>query len=69
VVFIHGRNDLSLEGDSPISMKHEQLASNIVAVQMSLYSIAAEYNGSLKAAHAHIQDERYDERSVAELLY
>ena len=27
---------------------------------MSLYSIAAKYNGSLEAAHAHITDDRYD---------
>ena len=27
---------------------------------MSLYSIATEYNGPLEAAHAHIDDERYD---------
>ena len=39
--------------------------SNIVVVQMCLYSIAAEYNGPLKAAHAQILDERYDKRSVS----
>ena len=27
---------------------------------MSLYSIATEYNGPLEAAHAHIDDDRYD---------
>ena len=50
-------------------MKHELRASNIVAVQMCLYSIAAKYDGSLKPAHAHIHDERYDERSVSALFY
>ena len=63
--------DLSLEVASPITIKHEQRASslkpqasNIIAVQMSLYSIAiaADYNGPLKAAHADIYDERFDER-------
>ena len=27
---------------------------------MSLYSIAAKYNGPLEAAHAHIDDDRFD---------
>ncbi len=27
---------------------------------MCLYSIAIEYNGPLEAAHAHIDDDRYD---------
>ncbi len=27
---------------------------------MSLHSIATEYNGPLEAAHAHIDDDRYD---------
>ena len=33
---------------------------SVCAVQMSFYSIAAKYNGPLEAAHAHIDDDRYD---------
>ncbi len=32
----------------------------VCAVQMSFYSIAAKYNGPLEAAHAFIDDDRYD---------
>ena len=35
-------------------------AQSFWAALMSLYSIAAEYNGPLEAAHAHIDDDRYD---------
>ncbi len=30
------------------------------AVLMCLYNIATEYNGQLEAAHAHIDNDRYD---------
>ena len=39
------------------SLQHTQA---VCAVQMSFYSIAAKYNGPLEAAHAHIDDDRYD---------
>ena len=39
------------------SLQHTQ---SVCAVQMSLYSIAAKYNGPLEAAHAFIDDDRYD---------
>ena len=42
---------------------------NANASLMCLYSIAAEYNGPLKAAHARMLDERYNERSVSALCY
>ena len=32
----------------------------ICAVLMSLYTIAAKYNGPLEAAHAHNDDDRYN---------
>ena len=34
--------------------------SAVWAVLMCLHCITAEYNGSLEAAHAHIDDDRYD---------
>ena len=33
---------------------------SVCAVPMSLYSIAAKYNGPLEAAHTFIDDDRYD---------
>ncbi len=43
--------------ESVASLQHAQA---VCAVQMSFYSIAAKYNGPLEAAHAHIDDDRYD---------
>ena len=43
--------------ESVASLQHTQA---VCAVQMSFYSIAAKYNGPLEAAHAHIDDDRYD---------
>ena len=37
-----------------------QHAHSVCAVQMSLYSIAVKYNGPLEAAHAFIDNDRYD---------
>jgi len=39
------------------SLRHIQ---SVCAVQMSLYSIAAKYNGPLEAAHAYIDVDTYD---------
>jgi len=39
------------------SLHHIQ---SVCAVKMSLYSIAAKYNETLEAAHAYIDDDRYD---------
>ncbi len=36
------------------------LAPSICAVQISFMYIIAKYNGSSEAAHAHIDDDRYD---------
>ena len=46
-------------------ISHEAVASllskqSVCAVQMSLYSIAAKYNGPLEAAHACFDDDRCD---------
>ena len=43
--------------ESVASLQHTQA---VCAVQMSFYSIAAKYNGPLEAAHAFIDDDRYD---------
>ena len=43
--------------ESIASLQRTQL---VCAVQMSFYSIAAKYNGPLDAAHALIDDDRYD---------
>ena len=43
--------------ESVASLQHTQA---VCAVHMSFYSIAVKYNGPLEAAHAHIDDDRYD---------
>ncbi len=62
-IWIHDALRVSSEWTSQIS--YESVASlqrtqAVCAVQMSFYSIAAKYNGPLEAAHAHIDDDRYD---------
>ncbi len=37
-----------------------KIAPYICAVQIRLEEIIAKYNGSSEAAHAHIDDDRYD---------
>ncbi len=43
--------------DNVASLQHTQA---VCAVPMRFYSIAAKYNGPLEAAHAVIDDDRYD---------
>ncbi len=54
---------VSSEWTSQISYESVALLQHAPAdfeVQMSFYSIAAKYNGPLEAAHAFIDDDRYD---------
>ena len=62
-IWIHDVLRVSSEWTSQIS--YESVASlqhtqAVCAVQICFYSIAAKYNGPLEAAHAHIDDDRYD---------
>ncbi len=62
-IWIHDVPRVSLKCTSQIS--YESVASlqytqAVCAVQMSFYSTAAKYHGPLEAAHAVIDDDRYD---------
>ncbi len=62
-IWIHGLLRVSSDWTSQIS--YESVASlqhtlAVCAVQIRFYSIAAKYNVLLEAAHAFIDDDRYD---------
>ncbi len=62
-IWIHDVLRVSSEWTSQISYESVALlqhAQAVCSVQMSFYSIAAKYNGPLEAAHAFIDDDRYD---------
>ncbi len=62
-IWIHDVLRVSSEWTTQISYESVALLQHGPAdfeVQMSFYSIAAKYNGPLEAAHALIDDDRYD---------
>ena len=50
-------SDSQISSESVASLQHTPA---VCAVHMSFYSTAAKYNGPLEAAHAFIDDDRYD---------
>ncbi len=62
-IWIHDVLRVSSKWTSQISYESVALlqhAQAVCAVQMSFYSTAAKYNGPLEAAHAFIDNDRYD---------